>query len=419
MREARENRRQNGLSPDSQRFLGVQWRLLLSHIEVAVGAAMATALLMMTAVANRSGLATAILIGLGAVFLATIGGAWVGFSSSRRLKLRLREASRFASALARGDYRQRIGTGTAGSAERFDEIDQLAGELNAMADSLEAAIGDLRTLAERNRALAEEAGRFAALEERTRLARDLHDTVNQQVFSLSMQAAAARRRLEAAEVGDGRLSEVVSLLGAVEALARSAHSQMRDLILQLRPTTLEQQGLGAALEEYAKTFAEAAGLECACNVAFPGRLAPPIEEALFRIAQEALNNVAKHSGATGFEITLDMDAGGWVSLRVRDGGRGFDLSRPVRATALGLRGLRERVAALGGRLKIDSHPGRGTTLGISFQVTEVPVAVPGGAVQEGPVAAGGVDRLKPVTGPAAGKPAAQEEDASSDPDLNL
>jgi signal transduction histidine kinase len=389
MKDTRENGRQNGQPPVSQRFLGVQWRLLLSHLEVAVGASILTAVLMTIAVADRSGPATVVLLGLGAVLLATIVGAWVGFSSSRSLKLRLREASRFASALARGDYRQRINAGAAGDAGRLDEIDQLAGELNAMADSLEAAIQDLRTLAERNRVLAEEAGRFAALEERTRLARDLHDTVNQQVFSLSMQAAAARRRLEMVDATDGRLTEVGSLLTDVETLARSAHRQMRDLILQLRPTTLEQQGLGAALEEYSRTFAEAAGLKCACGIGFSGRLSPAVEEAFFRIAQETLNNVAKHSGAAGFEITLAMDAGCRAVMSIRDNGRGFDPARPVRATALGLRGLRERAAALGGRVKVESAPGRGTTIEVSF-----PVAKTGSQAKTGPEATTGPDERR-------------------------
>lgn len=396
MADSKETRRPNGLLSaqphPAHRFLGVQWRLVLSHLEVAVGACLVTAVLIIPAVARRSGLVTLILWGLLALAVVTVGGAWVGIGVSRRLKLRLREASRFASALARGDYRHRISVSEGENSGRLDEIDQLAGELNAMADGLEAAIGDLRGLAERNRALAEEAGRFAALEERTRLARDLHDTVNQQVFSLSMQAAAARRRLETAGVDGRRLAEVGSLMAEVEALARSAHRQMRDLILQLRPTTLEQQGLGPALDEYSRTFAESAGLRRDSGIIFDGRLNPAVEEALFRIAQEALNNVAKHSGAKGFEIGLAMDSSRRVNLRIRDDGRGFDPARPVRATALGFRGLRERAAAHGGWVKIESAPGQGTTIEVSLPA--------------------GLD-------PESGAKQAHEEDESRDPHSNL
>ncbi len=373
----------NRAAPQSQRFFGVQWRLLLTHVTVAIATTVLAVSLMLLPFVRERGLGGIVLAGSMAMLVATLAGAWIGLRSARGVKMRLREASRFAAALARGDYRQRINLWQVGDSEQYDEIDQLGDELNSMADNLEAAIQDLRGLAERNRSLAEEAGRLAALEERTKLARDLHDTVNQQVFSLSMQAAAARRRLETAaeestkapsdKAGAGKeaLAEVETLLGEVEALARSAHRQMRDLILQLRPTTLEQQGLGPALEEYARTFAEAAGLRCSCGVDCSGRFGLAVEEALFRIAQEALNNVAKHSKATKVEVRLALESppGGpsrQVVLRVQDDGCGFDPNSPVRVTALGLRGLRERAAALGGRVKVKSSPGRGTTVEASF-----------------------------------------------------
>ncbi len=354
----------------SPRFLGVQWRFLLSHLEAAAGASVLAALLVGGPLVLGRDLKAAALFGLVALLLATLGGTWLALRSARDVKLRLREASRFASALARGDYRSRINLRAGKALTSFDEIDRLADELNAMADSLEAAIADLRALAERNRRLAEESGRLAALEERTRLARDLHDTVNQQVFSLSMQAAAARRLLAVAGEDRERLSEAGTLLAEVEELARSAHRQMRDLILQLRPTTLEQQGLGPALEEYARTFAEAEGLKCVCRIQWSGRFGPAVEEALFRIAQEALNNVAKHSGARNVEVSLGVDSSRRVVLAVRDDGRGFDPTAGVRPTALGLKGLRERATALGGQVRIDSAPGRGTGVEVSFPVAD-------------------------------------------------
>ena len=355
-----------GLVNPSRRFFGVQWRFLYSHVEVAVGAAVVTALLVGIPLLRGYGLLTAGLSALLALILSILGGAWLALGAARGVKLRLRETSRFASALARGDYRWRIVLPPADSAGRTDEIDQLAAELNFMADSLEGAIAELRALAERNRSLAEESGRLAALEERTRLARDLHDTVNQQVFALSMQAASARRRLEAADSDPAQAGEVAALLDEVEGLARSAHRQMRDLILQLRPTTLEQQGLAPALEEYVRTFTEGQGLGCVCRIECSGSFGLAVEEALFRITQEALNNVAKHSKAKKVEVALTLDASRHVVLTVTDDGRGFDQSVPARATALGLRGLRERAAALGGRVKVTSAPGQGTKVEASF-----------------------------------------------------
>ncbi|HCJ09863.1 MAG TPA: hypothetical protein DHW14_01690, partial [Clostridiales bacterium] len=224
---ASTSEKQDGL-PLQERFFGVQWRLLSSHVKVALGAAALSALLVGGAALRDAGPGAVVLWGALAVLGALVLGAAVGLRLSRGLKLRLREVGRFASALARGEYGSRIQPG------QPDEIGLLEQELNAMAESLEEAIGGLRSLAERNRRLAEEAGRLAALEERTRLARDLHDTVNQQVFSLSMQAAAARRRLEGADGDPARVSEVAAALADIEALARSAHKQMRDLILELR-----------------------------------------------------------------------------------------------------------------------------------------------------------------------------------------
>ena len=379
----------NRIQAPAQRFFGVQWRLILTHVTVGVATAAAATLLMLVPFFGERGPGGVILGGVIILAASAVGGAWLGLRSARDVKRRLREAGRFAAALAWGDYRHRISFPHAGAREHYDEIDQLAEELNAMADNLEAAIGELRDLAERNRALAEEAGRLASLEERTKLARDLHDTVNQQVFSLSMQAASARRRLDALRAHGGpaadseaALAEVSALLGEVEELARSAHRQMRDLILQLRPTTLEQQGVGPALEEYVKAFAEREGLQCRCRVEAGGRFGRAVEEAVFRIAQEALNNVAKHAGAKEVEVLLaldgpaqsardgDTETAGWcLILTVRDDGRGFDPEGPVRPTAMGLRGLRERAAALGGRVKVESSPGRGTLVEVRLPVS--------------------------------------------------
>jgi len=361
---ASTSEKQDGL-PLQERFFGVQWRLLSSHVKVALGAAALSALLVGGAALRDAGPGAVVLWGALAVLGALVLGAAVGLRLSRGLKLRLREVGRFASALARGEYGSRIQPG------QPDEIGLLEQELNAMAESLEEAIGGLRSLAERNRRLAEEAGRLAALEERTRLARDLHDTVNQQVFSLSMQAAAARRRLEGADGDPARVSEVAAALADIEALARSAHKQMRDLILELRPTTLAQHGLGPALKDYLQTFAHREGIECETRLDFFGRFDPRAEEALFRIAQEALNNVVKHAEAEKVTVSLELQAPHDVVLTVSDDGRGFDPSAAVRPTALGLNGLRERAESVGASLVVRSAPGRGTTVRASFPLTGV------------------------------------------------
>jgi len=346
----------NGPTSNLERFFGVQWHLLLSHVEVALGSALIGVLAAGVPLSRGEDFRAAAFWGLGAALVSAVGGAAIGLRFARRIKARLREAGRFASTLARGEYGSRILTGPP------DEIGRLERDLNSMAESLESAIADLSDLAERNRRLAEEAGSLAALEERTRLARDLHDTVNQQVFSLSMQAAAARRRLAKAGGDPEKERDVGEALAGVEELARSAHRQMRELILQLRPATLDEQGLGPALREYARSFGEREGLECSCRIEFMGRFDRGAEEALFRVAQEALNNVAKHAGASNVAVSLELDPSREVVLKVNDNGCGFDRKAAVRPTALGLKGLKERVASVGGRVMIESIPQGGTVV---------------------------------------------------------
>lgn len=341
-----------------ERFLGLQWRLvaiylaasLLSTGVVALGYYVATSL----------GLAPtpALGVGIGAGLAVGLLSAGIGFSMARSMKLRLWDAGDMALRIARGDFSARLTVG------RPDEVGLLEEQLNEMAGYLEQAVGQLSRLAEQNRRLAEEAGRGASLEERARLARDLHDTVNQQLFVLSLRAAAARKRLEKIG-GDGAV--MVEELTALEGLAREAHSQTRDLILQLRPTTLEQQGLGPALEEYARAAAgrESWSIETAIDPAV--RLAGGAGEALFRIAQEALNNIAKHARASRIRLELQHEAG-LIHLKVADDGIGFDRKAGVRPTSVGLVGMQERITALGGQIRIRSAPGEGTEVSVTLPV---------------------------------------------------
>ena len=226
-----------------------------------------------------------------------------------------------------------------------DEIGELETQLNEMAAYLEQAVGQLSRLAEQNRLLAEEAGRGAALEERARIARDLHDTVNQQLFVLSLRAAAVRKRVGAASGaaagGDGAGVEpqLVTELANLEELARTAHSQIRELILQLRPTTLEQHGLGPALAEYVKTVAERENWAVENEIDQALRLRGAEGEALFRVAQEALNNVAKHARASRIRVVLERADEGEIRLLVADDGVGFDRRAGIRPTAVGLAGM--------------------------------------------------------------------------------
>jgi signal transduction histidine kinase len=189
--------------------------------------------------------------------------------------------------------------------------------------------------------------------ERKRLARELHDETGQALASIRL----GLKELEA-QVGADALSAIRDLVG-------SALDDVRRLTVELRPPALDDYGLGAALERLKTVVAERSGLDIHLTVHSALKLAPEQETALYRIVQEALTNVVKHAEASSVSIVL-ADAGSSVRILIEDDGNGFDETQ-VREGALGLVGMRERVALLGGRLEVQSSPGRGTTL-----VAEIP-----------------------------------------------
>jgi NarL family two-component system sensor histidine kinase LiaS len=272
--------------------------------------------------------------------------AWIasrGFS--RRLK-RLTEAS---AAIAGGDLARRVEDRSA------DEIGQLARQFNAMADQLAENMRALRLLVDQNAQLAERATQLATVEERNRLARDLHDSVSQELFSLTMLAAAARRVVERDP------AVVVAQLEEIETMARQALHETRGLIFALRPAMLDGRGLVPALHDLAAAARERQGL--AVDLSISGEHSLPLEQeqALFRIIQEALANVARHSGARAARVALYYEEA-QTRLTISDQGRGFDPAAPRNTRAIGLDSMAERAAALGGTLAIESAPGQGTTI---------------------------------------------------------
>lgn len=346
-----------------ERTYGLQWRLALVYLAVGTFSSAAVAAGYLAGIYLGLPPNTALAVGAAAGFGVGLAGAVAGSMIARSVKLRLWEAGRMAGRIAGGDFRARLNPGFP------DEVGWLEAQLNQMAGQLETAVGELRNLAEQNRRLGEEAGRGFALEERARLARDLHDTVNQQLFALTMRTAAARRRLE--QLG-GETAALIPEMDSLEELARQAHSETRDLILQLRPVTLEQQGLAAALKDYVTQAAAREGWavveEIDRSIHLDGRAA----ENLFRIAQEALNNTAKHASARTVRLKLARGVEG-ILLSIVDDGAGFDHSKGFRPTAVGLSGIRERVAAMKGRFSVESAPGRGTEITVV-----VPVDMEGG-----------------------------------------
>src|ERR671921_128591 len=263
---------------------------------------------------------------------AAIIGTIFGFVTAWSLTRRLRRLAHAARAWSRGDFSMKP------SDRSKDELGQLSRELNSMAGQLEN--------------LLETQGELATLEARNSIARDLHDSVKQQVFATSLQIAAARALIEQ----DREAAE--SHLGRADELVRLAQKELNVLIHQMRPATLEGKGLPAALGDYAAEWSRRSEIPAEVHVRDQREVPLEVEQALFRVAQEALANVARHSGAKSVEVDLVYDPDR-LMLRVTDDGRGFDPKKNT-GDGFGLQSMNERVATLGGYVDVESAPGKGT-----------------------------------------------------------
>jgi signal transduction histidine kinase len=202
----------------------------------------------------------------------------------------------------------------------------------------------------------------AAEQERTRWARDLHDETLQELAALKLLLGAARRTQDPGE-RNGALDQAADRIDvAVRAL--------RNLITDLRPAVLDEYGLEPALEALAERVQQVSGTPVDLRIELdyqsgltPGRLAQQVEDVLYRVVQEALSNVIKHSGATRAEVRL-RESEETIEVVVRDEGAGFDADGE--STGFGLLGMRERVALVEGALTIESAPGAGTSVRVSI-----------------------------------------------------
>jgi signal transduction histidine kinase len=209
-----------------------------------------------------------------------------------------------------------------------------------------------RLIAE-NARLHERARQAAVLEERERLARELHDSVAQSLYAVSLHADAATRALT-----EGDAEPVGSNLADIRETVQEAQADMRLLLFELRPPLLQEQGLAAALQTRLRAVEARAGLATAFEGEDAGRLRPETEQELYRVAQEALNNVLKHAHASRATVRFDVGAG-MASLEVVDDGVGFEPALRG-GDGYGLPGMRERAERLGGTLRVESAPGAGT-----------------------------------------------------------
>ncbi len=271
---------------------------------------------------------------IGIVVMGGIAGILFGYLISRGLTTRLRTLAYAADEWSQGNF-SALTHDTTG-----DELTYLSRHLNHM-------VVELQSLLETRQEL-------ATMEERNRLARELHDSVKQQVFATAMQVGAARALMEqnpeAAKVS----------LNEAETLVRQAQQELTTLIRELRPAALEGKGLAAALRDCVTDWSRQSHIPAEMRVRGERPIPLPLEQALYRIAQESLTNVRRHSRANRVDIDLSWH-NNTVTLTITDNGQGFDQSTASHK-GVGLQSMRERIEALGGRLRVTSRANSGTKI---------------------------------------------------------
>jgi len=289
-------------------------------------------------------LRTYLWLGSGALLSGVILSIAAILWGARRISIPVDDLVRQAEAVIQSNYRTRVRSGS------ISELQRLAAAFNRMIEQIELYRAGLR--------------RYVAAitrsqeEERRRIARELHDDTIQSLIAISRRLELVQASLADPQKAQQQLSELQALLqGAIEGMRRFSR--------ELRPTLLEDLGLIPALRWLVKELTPE-GVETDILVkGDPQGMDSDVELALYRIAQEAINNVRRHAQAQHVEVRLDLDSE-LIHLAVEDDGRGFEmtasLSELAQRGSFGLMGIQERVELLGGRMAIHSHVGQGTRL---------------------------------------------------------
>jgi len=206
-------------------------------------------------------------------------------------------------------------------------------------------------------------------EERKRIARELHDGTSQMLTGLALNLQAA---MDVAEMSGIKNALMEERLKKAHSLAVQTSIEVTKLINDLRPTLLDSLGLAPAIQRYVETWLQPKGINATLKTRGHERLPPEVEVALFRITQEAINNIMKHSAAKNVAIDLQCDGEKCV-LRIEDDGKGFDVEEITKVEktgrGVGLFGMKERVTLVGGACTVQSEPGKGTTI-----ISKVPLS---------------------------------------------
>ena len=276
------------------------------------------------------------------LFAAGLIGTLFGFWTAKGMTLRLQKVSNVTDAWSRGDFSEFI------SDPSGDEISQLANRLNHMAEQLQEFLRRSKEM--------------AVSEERNRLARDLHDSAKQEALAASFHLGTALTLYERdPQNAKGHLLEA-------DRLINSVRSELIDLIHELRPPSRNDDFFDEKLNEYIIEWAHQTGIDANLEIIDTPQLRLGIQQAVYRIVQEALANVARHSSAKQVKVTLKK-ADKRFELSIQDDGVGFDTQKFF--DGIGLESMKERAESIGGEINIMSDIGLGTRIVVSFSTNEI------------------------------------------------
>ncbi|AIQ20425.1 sensor histidine kinase [Paenibacillus sp. FSL L8-0470] len=285
------------------------------------------------------------------ILLPMVFGIGFGFYQSFRIKRKLERLRATLVAWEKGNLTPampELGT---------DELGRLGLQLGRISGKWENQVNTLQRLSTNNAKLAEQARVSAIMEERQRLARELHDAVSQQLFAISMTATAVGRTLEK------DFDKAQRQIALIEEMSAVAQSEMRALLLHLRPVYLEGKGLEQGLQELIKELEIKVPMEIVFEMDPDVHLLKGIENHLFRIVQEAISNTLRHAKADKMEIRLHR-RGDTVRLTLRDDGIGFEMDES-KQTSYGLSNMQERINETGGSIQFITAPGKGMRIEIT------------------------------------------------------
>lgn len=286
------------------------------------------------------------------IIIGLMVSVYAGFKSSSRMKERIDYLSLLITQYANGNYQSRI------HLTDTDEITRIGNELNELGAKLQNQVKSLQRMADEKTEFAKSAHKAATMEERQRLARELHDSVSQQLFALTMLSEAAIQQIDQDPSTAKKQLEEIANAGLI------AQSEMRALLLHLRPVYLSGDSLIEGVYKLITELKEKTQMKFHVTIDEHLSLSASKEEHVFRIIQEALSNILRHASAT--EVKLEIISREHdIFIYIGDNGKGFNIDQKSdQKTSYGLKNMKERSEELGGTFVVRSDQGKGTYLNI-------------------------------------------------------